>query len=186
MKGIRETAVMLKYALVLSGLALFTCMPAFGSVRYEQGKAWDPRKTRVLYTESHWTRFAGSVPVHRTVLYQCADGTPFARKEIRYSPSVLAPAFSFRDARHDYQEGLNWADGKASLWYSEAGVRKSKPLPAAPNLVADAGFDEFIRARWSASRRGSRSESTSLGPRRCRDSSTASCWRSSSSSSASG
>ena len=141
---------MLRNALVLSGLALFTCAPSLAAVRYEQGKAWDVRKTRVLYTESHWTRFAGSVPVDRTVLYRCADGTPFARKEIRYSPSVVAPAFSFRDVRHDYQEGLLWQDGKASLWHSKDGIRKSKPLPAAPNLVADAGFDEFIRSRWSA------------------------------------
>lgn len=151
MKALIEPATRLLHALALSALALAVNVPtALAAVRYEQGKAWDPRKTRVLYLESHWTRFAGSVPVHRTVLYQCADGTPFARKEIRYSPSALAPAFSFHDARHDYREGLQWQDGKASLWYSEAGVRKSKPLSASPNLVADAGFDEFIRSRWSA------------------------------------
>jgi hypothetical protein len=145
-----ETVTKLRHLLVLAGLALLTGAPALAAVRYEQGKAWDARKTRVLYTESHWTRFAGSVPLDRTVLYRCADGTPFARKEIRYSPSALAPAFAFRDVRHDYQEGLLWQDGKASLWHSEDGIRKSKLLPAAPNLVADAGFDEFIRSRWSA------------------------------------
>ena len=69
----------------------FTCAvlllaPAFAlaaaDVRYEQGKAWNPDKTRLLYTESHWTSYENDVLKERTVLYSCADGTPFARKEM--------------------------------------------------------------------------------------------------------
>ena len=136
--------------IALLASTLMLAAPVMADVRYEQGKAWDAAKQRLLYTESHWTRYMNGAPAERTVLYQCADGTPFARKEINYLPSVMAPAFSFRDARHDYREGLIWQAGTASLWYSEDGDRKTRPLSAAPNLVADAGFDQFIKLRWSA------------------------------------
>jgi hypothetical protein len=133
----------------LIGLALTPSAWADSVVRFEQGKAWDPQKKRVLYTESHWTRYVGKAPVERTVLYQCSNGTPFARKEISYSLSALAPAFSFRDVRHDYQEGLRWQNGSPMVWHIKKGVRSDKPLSNKSNLVADAGFDEFIKLRWS-------------------------------------
>lgn len=121
---------------------------AAADIRYEQGNAWDAARQRLLYTESHWTSFRDGRPQARTVLYRCADGTPFARKEIDYSVSVLAPAFSFRDARHGYQEGMRWRNGRPYVWHVEAGRRDERPLTAAADLVADAGFDEFIRERW--------------------------------------
>lgn len=137
------------FELMLISLALTPSAWADSVVRFEQGKAWDAQKKRVLYTESHWTRYVNKAPVERTVLYQCANGTPFARKEISYSLSVLAPAFSFRDVRHDYQEGLRWQNGSPMVWHIKNGVRSDKPLSNKSNLVADAGFDEFIRLRWS-------------------------------------
>lgn len=135
--------------LLLLGFSSFPSAWAASVVRFEQGKAWDAQKKRVLYTESHWTRFVDKAPVERTVLYQCANGTPFARKEISYSLSALAPAFSFRDVRHEYQEGLRWQNGSPMVWHIKNGVRSDRPLANKSNLVADAGFDEFIKLRWS-------------------------------------
>lgn len=137
------------FILALLGLALNPPAWAVSVVRFEQGKAWDPQKKRVLYTESHWTRYVDKAPVERTVLYQCSNGTPFARKEISYSLSAFAPTFSFRDVRHQYQEGLRWQNGSPMVWHIKNGVRSDKPLTKNPNLVADAGFDEFIKLRWS-------------------------------------
>ncbi len=118
------------------------------SVRYEQGQAWDLQKTRLLYTESHWSRFENNLLSERTVLYRCPDGTPFARKVISYAPSRLAPAFDFKDARLDYREGLRWKNGRASVWFDGSEGYREQQLQNAPNLVADAGFDGFIRSRW--------------------------------------
>lgn len=132
--------------------ALLLLAPAFAlaaaDVRYEQGKAWNPGKTRLLYTESHWTSFENKAPKERTVLYRCADGTPFARKEISYAGSALAPGFSFSDVRFDYQEGLRWRDGQAQLWYRRADRAEQGTVAKSPVLVADAGFDMFVRTRW--------------------------------------
>ena len=129
--------------LTMSGLTA-----AVESVRFEQGQAWDLQKKRLLYTESHWSRFENNLLSERTVLYRCADGTPFARKVISYAPSRLAPAFDFKDARLDYREGLRWKNGTASVWFDGSDGYKEQQLQSAPDLVADAGFDGFIRSRW--------------------------------------
>lgn len=121
---------------------------AADGIRYEQGQARDPDTRRLLYTESHWTRLEAGAPVRRTVLYRCPDGTAFARKEISYAPSPLAPTFRFTDARLGYQEGLRWRDGRPELWTSGRDGERAQTLANRPDLVADAGFDVFIRSRW--------------------------------------
>ena len=133
-------------------IAVISLLPAAvladADIRYEQGKAWNTDKTRLLYTESHWTTYAGDAPKERTVLYRCADGTPFARKEISYAGTPLAPGFSFKDVRFDYDEGLRWQNGQAQLWFKRAGQSKQGVIPNSRKLVADAGFDVFVRSRW--------------------------------------
>jgi hypothetical protein len=131
-------------------LAAFLPVPAWADIRYEQGKAWDMQKNRVLYTESHWSRFENGQISERTVLYRCADGTPFARKIVSYASSALAPAFQFQDRRFDYSESLRWQNGKPRVQFSGPGGKGERALANKPNLVADAGFDNFIRARWQA------------------------------------
>jgi len=132
--------------------AMLLLAPAFAAakaeVRFEQGKAWDAGRTQLMYTESHWTAYENGVLKDRTVLYRCADGTPFARKEINYAKSTLAPAFSFRDVRFNYQEGLRWQNTKPELWVTRNGQSRQKSLDDSSDLVADAGFDVFVKKRW--------------------------------------
>ena len=125
-------------------------VPAWADIRYEQGKAWDMQKTRVLYTESHWSRFENGRISERTVLYRCADGTPFARKVVSYGSSALAPEFQFQDRRFDYSEGLRWQNGIPRVQFSGPDGKGERALDSSPTLVADAGFDNFIRQRWQA------------------------------------
>jgi len=125
------------------------CM-ADSVVRYEQGKAWNSDKTKVLYYESHWTTSENAVLKNRTVLYRCADGTAFARKEINYARSTLAPEFSFNDVRFNYQEGLRWQKDRPELWFVRNGQRQQKLLSNSDKLVADAGFDVFVKNQWPA------------------------------------
>jgi len=126
-----------------------TCMADF-EVRYEQGKAWNSDRTKVLYSESHWTTSENNALKNRTVLYRCADGTAFARKEINYARSTLAPEFSFNDVRFNYQEGLRWQKDRPELWFVRNGQRQQKLLSNSDTLVADAGFDVFVKNQWSA------------------------------------
>ena len=123
---------------------------AKAEVRFEQGKAWDPGRTRLMYTESHWTTSENNVLKNRTVVYRCADGTPFARKEINYTRSALAPEFSFNDVRFNYQEGLRWQKDRPELWFVSNAQRQQKLLGNSGTLVADAGFDVFVKNHWPA------------------------------------
>lgn len=123
---------------------------AKAEVRFEQGKAWDPGRTRLMYTESHWTTSENNVLKNRTVVYRCADGTPFARKEINYTRSALAPEFSFNDVRFNYQEGLRWQNDRPELWFVRDSRRQQKLLGNSGTLVADAGFDVFVKNQWPA------------------------------------
>jgi hypothetical protein len=133
------------YLILLSA----NCM-ADVEVRFEQGRAWNLSKTQLLYTESHWTTSENNVLKNRTVVYRCADGTAFARKEINYARSALAPAFSFIDTRFNYQEGLRWQNDQPELWIIRNGQKQQKLLSNSDTLVADAGFDVFIKKHWPA------------------------------------
>lgn len=129
-------------------LASLTSGLIHAEIRYEQGQAWDLGKKRVLYTESHWSQFENGQIRDRTVLYRCSDGTPFARKTVSYSNSAWVPAFQFKDNRFDYSEALRWQNGQPRLQFSGPDGKGDRLLDNKPNLVADAGFDNFIRARW--------------------------------------
>ncbi|MFZ5636181.1 MAG: hypothetical protein ACOY82_06290 [Pseudomonadota bacterium] len=126
---------------VLLGLAL----PAQARLIAVEGDARDPDNDRLFYRESHLVRHEGERPVERLVLYSCPDGTAFARKRVDYRESALAPAFELIDAR-GYREGLRRERGRTLVWSGETAPR-AIATGAAP-LVADAGFDEFLRLRW--------------------------------------
>jgi hypothetical protein len=137
---------------VRSGMAPYLCLllclialPAQASMVALEGDARDPDGDRLLYRESHLIRRDGDRPVERLVLYRCPNGVAFARKRVDYRQSVLAPAFEMEDAR-GYREGLRREGGRTLVW---SGGDAPKPLGATRTpLVADAGFDEFLRQRW--------------------------------------
>ncbi len=111
-----------------------------------EGHARDPKSDRLLYREDHLFRHEGERPVERLVLYRCPDGIAFARKRIDYRSSATAPEFELVDAR-GYREGLRREGGRTLIW---AGGKPARPLRTSDGpLVADAGFDEFLRQSWS-------------------------------------
>ena len=124
---------------------------AANALRYEEGEARAPEGGAALYREQHWIRLGPAGPVERLVLYRCADGTAFARKRVDYRGSAQAPAFALEDRRSGYLEGLRRGPQAASVFVRDGHDAReaSRPVETA-RLVADAGFDEFIRARWSS------------------------------------
>lgn len=136
------------FTLALAWPALAPAAAGSG-LRFEQGIARHPKSAVELYREQHWIRREAGRPVDRLVLYRCPDGTAFARKRVDYRASALSPAFSFEDRRSGYREGLR-AGARPTLFYQapgESGERRASVDAA--SLVADAGFDEFIRRQWA-------------------------------------
>jgi hypothetical protein len=64
----------------------------------------------------------------------------------------FAPDFLLEDSSTGLREGVRSADDGRSVFFrrDRAVAEKARPLPQDPELVADAGFDEFIRAHWQA------------------------------------
>lgn len=118
-------------------------------LRYEEGIARDPSSASELYREQHWIRSDGPRPVERVVLYRCPDGTAFGRKRIDYRDSATAPAFAFDDRRSGYREGLRQGAKPTLFFRANAGASERSALLDGQTLVADAGFDEFIRQQWT-------------------------------------
>ena len=135
--------------LLLACLALAP-LPALAALGFQEAAARDPDSGELLYTEDHLLRHQDQQLHQRLVVYRCADGTAFARKRVDYAASALAPAFQFEDVRLGYREGLRRIDGDAQLWVRtpDSDKERSATLEAAAGLVADAGFDEFIRRQW--------------------------------------
>ena len=148
-----ESSVVLRIVLLLMGTLLGT--EANAHLRFEECIARDPATKRILYKEQHWIRFNELLPIERLVMYRCPDGTAFARKRVNYHPSAQAPAFEFIDARKGFVEGLRYKQNKAALWFRPPGAAAEKnAVLTAQNLVADAGFNEFIKANWLKLRTG--------------------------------
>ena len=122
--------------------------PLLAAVHSVEGAARDPVSGNLLYREQHLVRSADARPVERLVLYRCPGGEAFARKRVDYRPSLLAPSFALEDARAGYREGLRRADGKTVVWSGQDAPRALSG--AATGLVADAGFDEFLRTHWAS------------------------------------
>ncbi len=123
--------------------------PALAALTYEEGVARDPATQAELYREQHWVRSEGARTIERLVLYRCADGTPFGRKRVDYRVSPVAPDFHFEDGRTGYVEGLLRRGTVPTVFVrSLPGVAERVAALPSPRLVADAGFDEFIRRQW--------------------------------------
>ncbi|MEO8062586.1 MAG: hypothetical protein ABI821_07540 [Pseudomonadota bacterium] len=123
----------------------------------------------LLYVESHAISRGGNADETRVVLYRCsAASAPFARKELDYATNRIAPAFAFEDARSGFVEGLK-RDTRGLEVFERAGAKaelRTEMLSRAGALVADAGFDEFVRTRWDSLESGASAEVPFLVPSR--------------------
>ena len=133
--------------------ALFAAPLALAEVMEYQGRAIDPASGRALYSETHLVQRDHGRMIMRVVLYQCADGTTFARKRVDYTNAMTAPEFELIDARDGYREGLRRQHGQAFAFVKPSVQEAESAEPVASDgtpLVADAGFDEFVTGNWAA------------------------------------
>ena len=123
--------------------------PVSAAYREEIGLAADLESGEALYREQHLLRAApDGGPLERLVVYRCVDGTPFARKRVDYRGAPAAPAFQFEDVRSGYREGVSRTGDAARVFVDRPDADPQQaPLPGG-NLVADAGFDQWVRREW--------------------------------------
>lgn len=136
----------LRSAVGLVAMALMT--PAQAMVQREVAFASELDDGTALYREEHLVRLADGRAEERLVMYRCLDGSAFARKRVRYAQDPFAPSFLLEDARSGYREGAErTAEGLRVAW-TGPGEGESAAMVEASALVADAGFDEWLRSAW--------------------------------------
>lgn len=149
-------------------LALLLPPAATATIQQEIATARDLKSREVLFREQHIVRFDNGEPAERLVMYRCLDGQAFARKWVRYADTPSAPSFQLEDARSGYREGAErTASGTRVRWTPPGGSEASGLLPSGP-LVADAGFDEWVRSYWAPLTQGKTLEMRFLVPSRLR------------------
>ncbi len=101
------------------------------------------------------------------MLYTCRDGSPFARKTVSYV-DPLAPDFLLEIASTGMREGVRTVGTERSVFFRDdrSAPEKTSPLPPIHGLVADAGFDEFVRTHWQGLMSGKSQELHFLVPSR--------------------
>lgn len=90
------------------------------------GKAYNQASGKLVYSEYH---FCSADDRRCEIHYQDNLGEVFARKDLDYSGSELSPGLRMRDFRHDLDLQLDQQSD--------------------PDLVVDAGFDNYVRLRWN-------------------------------------
>jgi len=90
-------------------------------------------------------------PQQHSVDYRSAASEPFATKSLSYGESALRPTVDFRQP--DFSETMNITNQDDELirieWQTPSGSKKSFTVDVYDGLVADAGFDNFVRQNWS-------------------------------------
>ena len=115
------------------------------------GTAVAHRGERVLYHEQHLLQYRDGKLAARVVLYTCRDGASFARKEVTYVDAFV-PDFALEDASNGMDEGIRTRGSAREVFFraDAAAKERSRALPPVHGLVADAGFDAFVRTHWQS------------------------------------
>jgi hypothetical protein len=160
-----------KTLMSLTGAALLAALhttPTQAMVQREYAFASALRNGTPLYREEHLVRQSEGRLDERLVLYRCLDGSAFARKRVRYGEHPSAPSFLLEDARSGYREGAErTGDGLRVAWTAPGEAEAAAQLPPGP-VVADAGFDEWVRASWEPLTGGQSQSMQFLVPSRLR------------------
>ncbi len=139
--------------LVAFALPVFAESPQPTTYASYSGNAFDLDTEKLVYAEVHQLVLEGDEVLERWVSYRCPNGRAFARKRVQRSRLPAVPSFTLDDRRLDYSEGLEVGSDKVEVYVREAGekaVEREALAEVPPNLVADAGFDVFVRDNWDA------------------------------------
>jgi hypothetical protein len=136
----------------LLSLTFLACGTLYAAERFSgyEGTAFELSSGKMIYIESHYLHFVDDKAIDRVVLYRCPNGKPFGRKILNVKGKPQMPEFELVDQRLGYREGLATRAQGLTVFYQVSAKKKEKAesLDASRTMVADAGFDEFVRANW--------------------------------------
>ena len=116
------------------------------------GYARDVDSGELYYTENHIKHHDDKAITKHEVRYANAQGEVFATKTLDYSRGLYAPAFRLEDKRTGYIEGARYTEQGYQLFNQKPGDDMKYEVVGDGKypLMADAGFDTFMRDNLSA------------------------------------
>ncbi len=119
------------------------------TVREFTGYAYDQKSSALLYTERHRQELQGNRLLRSKVMYTDPQGKVIARKTLDYSANPYAPQFRTEDLRTGSIEAGAFVDSQYTVSFRARHKEnlRTRRLGEVKKLVADAGFDSYVRAR---------------------------------------
>lgn len=111
------------------------------------GEAFDTETGELVYREYHFRQPGSALG---SVEYRGPDRQLLGTKSLDFQAAPWAPAFQQIDLRTGELIFARWQGSSLTLGYRESrrGETRQEKVPSEA-LVADAGFDNFIRAHWN-------------------------------------
>lgn len=164
-----RTSVRLTLPLLLFLLCLASSL-AWSQPDVIIGYAYDVREGSLYYTEAyrnHYDRHGNLL--ESDVVYQGPDeSTILATKHLRYQKHPYAPEFTFSNHAVHYEESVSWLnESTVLLRIKESGDQwRERQLEVAEPIVADAGFDVFLKDHMTRLLKGKTLHFNFLNPAR--------------------
>ncbi|MEX0603442.1 MAG: hypothetical protein WD623_07160 [Marinobacter sp.] len=150
-------------AALIAALALLGSLPSMAAAQSDNtslweftGRAFDINNDDVLlYEERHqvegecvnstWQPMS-----HQVKYFRDDEESAFATKTLSYTESSLRPSFEFHQSEFDERMVVaNRDDRQLDIaWKTNKGEKKTFETPVNQSVVADAGFDNFVRRSW--------------------------------------
>ena len=133
------------------------------------GTAYSLVDKKPVYSEHYAEQFDTQArPLACSVTYRDTNDQLVATKSLDYARHPYAPAFRFSNQRTGYQESVEWLDdGRLRLTHQDKGARRQeKILQVGEPVVADAGFNNYIRDHLPALLQGETLAFNFLNPAR--------------------
>ncbi len=132
--------------------------PGMGQVRHPayEGNAVDLETGEPVYREYHTEILEGDTRVGMRSVYRNPEGNVLARREVDFRKNPFVPDFTLIDERDGYTEGaeVRGDSVRLSLRKNRDSEMSSTTLLIPPPAVVDAGFNNYVQARWESIAQG--------------------------------
>lgn len=115
------------------------------------GYAYDKDSEELIYTETHYEKFAGETVAESKVVYKDISEKVFAEKSVDFSVNKFLPEFNLRNDLTGHVEATRFVENKYEVIFSklQSETKKEALLKFPENGISDAGFDNFIIKHWA-------------------------------------
>lgn len=133
-------------------MVVMSLTPAFERQQSYVGKAVELNGTLALYAEEHEEFYADGRRIRLNTVFRDQANEVIATRVVDFSQNSFLPDFQLEDKRTGYVEGSEMVNGGVRLFVrrNKRELFEEKIISVEDPTVIDAGFNNFIQARWDS------------------------------------